>query len=215
MARKASEVGCGCLHSAVSESSVQRARCECVCVVCTSNLLPVNANVLVRFLSVGTRWRLGRDDTPSWIAESKSGLLLSPAMKRSTDWSMSSPRYTLTMAGGASFAPSRWSLPTPLMATLIRSACLSIARMVAARNSMNSALPSGLSPGLSREGNALLPTLQLLCLPLPLTPLNGFSCSRAASPCLRAVLWRVSINTKLRSVPTCTRQHSSSSSSSQ
>ena len=86
------------------------------------------------------------------------------------------------MAGGASLAPRRWSLPA--LATLARSRPWkrSTARSMAAQNTRNWMLSCGVSPGFSR----LLPNsslmLQLTCLPDPLTPAKGFSCSRHARP---------------------------------
>ena len=54
-------------------------------------------------------------------------------------------------------------------------------------------LSCGVSPGPSR----LLPNSsdsdQLLCLPEPLTPANGFSCSRHARPYFGAIRFSVSI----------------------
>ena len=49
-------------------------------------------------------------------------------------------------------------------------------------------LSAGVSPGSSRLAPASVPIDQLLCLPEPLTPANGFSCSRQTRPYLRATL---------------------------
>ena len=86
------------------------------------------------------------------------------------------------IAGGASLAPSRWSWPA--LATDARSSswCLSTAWMTAAQKNRNCRFSCGVSPGSSRLGPVSVPIDQLLCLPEPLTPANGFSCSRQTSP---------------------------------
>ena len=69
----------------------------------------------------------------------------------------------------------------------------STARITAAQKTRNCMLSCGVSPGPSR----LLPNSsdsdQLLCLPEPLTPANGFSCSRHARPYFGAICFSVSI----------------------
>ena len=97
------------------------------------------------------------------------------------------------IAGGASFAPRRWSLPA--LAMLARSSpwYLFTARMTAAQNTRNCMLSCGLAPGLSRLCPSLSLIDQLRCLPDPLTPANGFSCSRHASPYFGAIRRIVSI----------------------
>ncbi len=50
-------------------------------------------------------------------------------------------------------------------------------------------LSAGVSPGSIRLWPVSVPIDQLLCLPEPLTPANGFSCSRQTSPYLRATDW--------------------------
>ena len=54
-------------------------------------------------------------------------------------------------------------------------------------------LSCGVSPGFRRLLPSLSPMLQLTCLPEPLTPANGFSCSRQARPCLGATRLSVSM----------------------
>ncbi len=86
------------------------------------------------------------------------------------------------IAGGASFAPSRWSLPA-LAIDIAQQALPLVDRAEhAAQKTRNWMLSCGVSPGFSR----LLPRsslmLQFRCLPLPFTPANGFSCSRHARP---------------------------------
>ena len=48
--------------------------------------------------------------------------------------------------------------------------------------------PSGLLPG-ERKFIFVVPNDQLLCLPEPFTPLNGFSCMRQTKP-WRSAVWR-------------------------
>ena len=91
-------------------------------------------------------------------------------------------------AGGASFAPRRWSLPADATLARRRSAWMSTASTTEQRVVRNIAFSCGLLPGLRR----FLPpyaTDQLLCLPEPLTPAKGFSCRRHTSP-LRLATWR-------------------------
>ena len=58
---------------------------------------------------------------------------------------------------------------------------------------MNCALLSGVLPGSSRFSPLSVLIDQLLCLPLPFTPANGFSCKRHTSPCRRATFFITSI----------------------
>ena len=62
----------------------------------------------------------------------------------------SSPRNTEMIAGGASFAPRRWSFPAPAVVMRRMSACISIARMIARRTVRKIAFSRGLSPGVRR-----------------------------------------------------------------
>ena len=104
-----------------------------------------------------------------------------------------SPRKIEMIAGGASFAPSRWSLPALAMLARSSPCHLLTARITAVQNTRNCMLSCGFAPGLSR----LFPSSSLIdqfrCLPDPFTPANGFSCSRHASPNFGAVRRIVSI----------------------
>ena len=157
-----------------------------------SNLLPVKAKGLVLFLSVTSHGSGGRVSTPILMNFPFLELLGSPA----SIWSMMSescsPRNMEIIAGGASFAPRRWSFPAPAVAERRRSACSSTALITAQRVVMNMAFSCGFVPGLRRLRS---PTEidQLLCLPEPLTPANGFSCRRHSKPCFSAVLRRISM----------------------
>ena len=84
-----------------------------------SNLLPVKAKGEVRLRSVVSLGKRGR----AWTPTLKSSFSrTSQAVSFSMDSSMpvsSSPRKSESMAGGASAAPRRWSLPA--LATEMRS----------------------------------------------------------------------------------------------
>ena len=107
-----------------------------------------------------------------------------PAIASNT-FSSSAPRKIEMIAGGASLAPRRWSWPR---FTDARSSpwCLSTALITAAQKNRKLMLSEGVSPGSIRLWPVFVPIDQLLCLPEPLTPANGFSCSRQTRPYLRA-----------------------------
>ena len=63
----------------------------------------------------------------------------------------------------------------------------STAAMTAIRNVKNTRFAAASLPGLSRFTPVSVSSDQLLCLPLPFTPANGFSCSRHVSPCRSAM----------------------------
>ena len=158
-----------------------------------SNLFPVNANGLVRLRSPASRGSLGNTSTP--VSSTPPCLDdRAPPFSICSKMSVSmSPRKIEMMAGGASFAPSRWSFPA-LAIVARRSPCqVSTARKTAAQKTRNCMLSWGLAPGDSR----LFPSSSLIdqfrCLPDPFTPAKGFSCSRHASPNLGAIRRKVSI----------------------
>ena len=88
-----------------------------------SNLLPVNANGEVLFLSVASLSRSGRISTPVLKVPPFLEWVASPVLH---SWSITSsscsPRKMEIMAGGASLAPSLWSLPTSAADSRSRSA---------------------------------------------------------------------------------------------
>ena len=106
----------------------------------------------------------------------------SPVAIASNVFSSSPPRKIEMIAGGASLAPSRWSWP--MFATEARSRpwCLFTAWITAAQKNRKWMLSAGVSPGSSRLLPVSVPIDQLLCLPEPLTPANGFSCRRQTRP---------------------------------
>ena len=97
------------------------------------------------------------------------------------------------MAGGASLAPRRWSLAALATVTRSNSEYFATARMTATQKVRNWALSCGVSPGLSRFSPVSVPIDQLLCLPEPLIPANGFSWNRATRSYLGAVRRMTSI----------------------
>ena len=106
----------------------------------------------------------------------------------SNTFSSSPPRKIEMIAGGASFAPRRWSWPMAATDARTRPWCLLTAWITAAQKNRKLMFSDGLSPGSSRFPPVSVPMDQLLCLPEPFTPANGFSCSRHTRPYLRATL---------------------------
>ena len=86
------------------------------------------------------------------------------------------------IAGGASLAPRRWSWPTPAIDARSSPAWSSTAAMTAVQKNRKTRFSCGVSPGSSRLMPVSVPIDQLLCLPEPLTPAKGFSCSRQTRP---------------------------------
>ena len=159
-----------------------------------SNLFPVNANGEVLFLSVASLSKSGRISTPVFKVPPCLEWVASPV---SQSWSITSsscsPKKIEMIAGGASFAPSLWSFPTLEADSLNRSAWISTALMMHARTNRNWMFSWGVSPGFIRLVPSSAVRDQLLCLPEPLTPANGFSWRRHASPWRSATFFIVSI----------------------
>ena len=86
------------------------------------------------------------------------------------------------IAGGASSAPKRWSFPALATEILNKSWYSSTPLMMAARTVKKRILSFGESPGSKMLSPSSVQKDQLLCLPLPLTPSNGFSCSKHTNP---------------------------------
>ena len=74
------------------------------------------------------------------------------------------------IAGGASLAPSRWSLPEEPQVPRRMSAWVSTAMSSAERKTRNCAFSCGVWPGSSRFRPVSVESDQLLCLPEPLMP---------------------------------------------
>ena len=115
-----------------------------------SNLLPVKANGLVRLRSVASRGRTGSVSTPIWSVSLRLPRPDSPLMIFSITSLSWSPRKMEIMAGGASFAPRRWSFPALATELRSRSLCLSTASMMAASTVRKMAFCCGSVPGSSR-----------------------------------------------------------------
>ena len=105
------------------------------------------------------------------------------------------------IAGGASLAPRRWSWPASAMLARRMSACSLTPRMTASRNARNWALAWGSLPGSRRFSPSSVAIDQLLCLPEPLMPANGFSWMRNMSPCCGASFRIIDITIMLWSEP--------------
>ena len=101
------------------------------------------------------------------------------------------------MAGGASQAPRRKSLPGDEIAMRMRSPCLSMAETMAAMIVGKASSPAAfvIWPMLRRLTPSCVPIDQLLCLPEPLMLLNGFSWRSAARPYWAAVSSMICITT--------------------
>ena len=99
------------LAMAVLSTMLQSARFTAEPGMRNSNLLPVKANGLVRLRSVLSFRKFGSTATPKSIATRSADVYSLSEMSASTMAPSSSPRKMDTIAGGASFAPRRWSLP--------------------------------------------------------------------------------------------------------
>ena len=112
-----------------------------------SNRLPVKANGLVRFRSPGSVGRTGRVSTPIISVPFSFDEVAPPLAiwsKTSVSWS---PRKIEMIAGGASFAPRRWSLVAEATEARSSPPYLCTARITAAQKTRNCALSCGVSPG--------------------------------------------------------------------
>ena len=167
-----------------------------------SNLLPVNANGEVRFLSVLSFTKCGRTLAPMFIWTARLPAKYSSFSIAFNTSVSSSPRKTDTTAGGASLAPRRWSFPA--LATEIRStsAYSSTALITAVRKIRNCVFSPGVLPGSRIFMPSSVTIDQLLCFPLPLMPSNGFSWRRQTRPCLSATFFMISIVSWLWSTAT-------------
>src|SRR4026208_2578040 len=159
-----------------------------------SNLFPVNAKGDVRLRSPECRGSCGSVLAPRASTPPLLGRLGRPASTCSRMSDSIFPRKIEMIAGGASLAPRRWALAADAMEARSRSAWTSTARMVATRNTRNCMLVWVSSWGSSRLTPVSVDIDQLLCLPEPLTPAKGFSCSRAWRPNRGATRLSVSSN---------------------
>ena len=96
------------------------------------------------------------------------------------------PRNDDMMAGGASLAPSRWAFEALIILAFSSPLWSSTAFRVSTVKTTKRKLSSGVFPGACSSTPVLVARLQLLCFPLPFTPLKGFSCNRQRNPCFLA-----------------------------
>ena len=156
-----------------------------------SNRFPVNAKGEVRFRSVLSINTSGIWEIPSFILRSSSIVMSSSSelssILSSTDESCE-PRNTEIMAGGASLAPRRCAFCADMMDALSKLLCLYTAMSVLMRNVTNRRFSFAVLPGVKSPTPVSVPSDQLLCLPDPFTPANGFSCNNNLKLCLVAIL---------------------------
>ena len=116
------------------------------------------------------------------------------------------PKKLEMIAGGASFAPRRWALVALEMLAFSNALWVYTAFSTLTTKVTKRRLSSGVLPGPIKRIPVSVPRDQLLCLPEPFTPLNGFSCNRTRNPCLREILRIRAMISKLWSLA---RLHSS------
>ena len=141
----------------------------------------------VLFLSVESLEKSGITDTPVVNLSPVVLFNSSPSTIALITLFKSSPTNAETIAGGASLAPSLWSLPAHAADNLNNSAYSSTPLRAHARVAKKGLLLIGSGPGLNKLIPVLVINDQLLCLPEPLTPSNGFSCNKHLKPCFFAI----------------------------
>ena len=107
------------------------------------------------------------------------------------------PRKLEIMAGGASLAPRRWPLPASMIDAFRRPLWRYTPISVSTTNTTKRRLSSGVLPGPCSRMPVSVDSDQLLCLPEPFTPLNGFSCNNTSKPCLRATFFMSDMSSML------------------
>ena len=143
-----------------------------------SNLFPVKAKGEVLFRSVLSSKISGICPIPNSITP----LFPLPDLSFFPGFSISSsilnnwlPIKMEIIAGGASFAPKRWSFPAEAIAARNKSACWQTAWIVFTKKTKNWRFSWGLIPGESKFLPLSVLRDQLLCLPEPFTRAKGFS----------------------------------------
>ena len=148
-----------------------------------SNLFPVNANGEVLFLSVASFMKSGNVATPVFSISPSILCVASPVLINCFNTSSNcAPKKMEMIAGGASFAPNLWSFPTSAADSRSNSACSSTAFKIQDNTNRNWMFSCGVSPGSNRLIPSSVVSDQLLCLPEPFTPANGFSFNRQYNP---------------------------------
>jgi len=129
--------------------------------------------------------------TPSFIFFSSSTVMSSSSELNSILSSTADscfPRKTEIIAGGASLAPRRCALLADMMEAFSSALCLYTATSVFTRKVTKSRFSLAVLPGVKRPIPVSVQRDQLLCLPDPLIPANGFSCSNSLKWCFAAIL---------------------------
>ena len=115
----------------------------------------------------------------------------------SSTWLMVLPKNADTIAGGASLAPKRCSLPAAAMDARSKSARSCTAFKVLTKNVRKRRFSLGLDEGANKLIPVSVASAQLLCFPDQLIPAKGFSWKRTLNLCLEATLDIKSINSAL------------------
>ncbi len=122
------------------------------------------------------------------------------------------PINTDMMAGGASFAPRRKSLPGVAMLARNKSECSWTALMVVMKNVKKSKLSRAELVGANKFTPVSVINDQLLCLPFPFNPAKGFSCKRILRLCFSPTRLMTSIINWLWSLATFTSSNNGATS---
>ncbi len=172
-----------------------------------SNLFPVKAKGEVRLRSVLSFEKVGTTETP--VAKRVASVLFVflPSQISSIKASSSSPKNIEIIAGGASLAPKRWSLPALAILMRNKSEYSSTALIVQASAAIKDLFLAGLEPGSNKFIPVFVITDQLSCLPEPFTPAKGFSCNKQRKPCFLAISCISCINKWLLSVVILTLEY--------
>ena len=174
-----------------------------------SKRLPVKANGEVRLRSVLSISSSGICGMSSFIP-CLPPKAISSSVELSSMWSSTLlnwlPKKEEMMAGGASLAPRRCALVALMIEAFSNPLWRYTAIRVLTMNVMKRRFSSGVFPGAISSVPVSVPSDQLLCLPEPLTPLNGFSCSSTRNPCVRATF---RINDMMSMLWSTARLHSS------
>ena len=143
-----------------------------------SKRFPVKAKGEVRLRSVLSCKMAGIRLIPNCNAFFSSGVSLASLRRATTSsnmWDKWRPKKMDRMAGGASLAPKRWLLPALTMEARSKSWFLYTIISTLTIKVRNNIFPSAVFAGENKLMPVSVQSDQLLCLPEPLTPLNGFS----------------------------------------
>mmetsp|Transcript_13200 Transcript_13200/g.47394 ORF Transcript_13200/g.47394 Transcript_13200/m.47394 type:complete len:228 (-) Transcript_13200:834-1517(-) len=181
-----------------------------------SNLCPPYGNGDVRLRSSAGALITGSESTPSGMGVTDGLYSNTLPFMNSVRYSVICvPRYVEMTDGGASIAPRRKSLPGDAIDRRMRSPYESTpATSAAMTTGKSSGLPDFAvrSPGLRSCAPHSVEMDQLLCLPEPFTPANGFSWRRHARSCFAATSSQICITTRFWSVCVITEPNSGANS---